>query len=548
MIQTIALKKLHDSPFNPRADLGDLSELTDSIRAVGMLQRPLARPTGKAFELVFGHRRKAAAAAAGLTEIDVDVRELDDREVLLAQLAENAQRTDVHPIWEAEHFRRLHEDHGVPVEDLAAKVGKSKAYVYGRLKLCGLSGAAHKAALADEISTAVALMIARIPAVKLQNEALEKIKGGFYGNAQEPFTTAEARRLIHDEFMLRLADADFDIADADLVPAAGPCTTCPHRTGAQPELFTDVDSPDLCTNPPCFEAKRELNWKRRADEARAKGLKVLSDNEAKQVLGSASWREPAGHVDLDRKAPFHVDPKQRTWRRLLGAKTVKEELVLGRDQHGSVHELLDQKRAKELLKEKRPELAQARSSGLSDAERTQREEAKAHRKAAEAALGEIVAAVERDGAVEVAALADYWRLVVGVLIDAAGNDTARDVAKRRGLEVPKQQRADAVLQAELKTMNAAQLAALQLEIVCSRNLYTTWVRDKDATLKAACTLLGVDWAKHKREGKKAAAPARRKPKAPPKPKAGKGEPTIKATDGTVKTTSAEVRRKKAKRK
>lgn len=557
MIQSVQLSRLHASPFNPRPDLGDLSELTDSIREVGVLQPPLARPNADdGFELVFGHRRKAAAAAAGLTEIAVDVRELDDREVLLAQLAENAHRCDVHPVHEAEHLRRLHEEHQVPVDELAAKVGKSKGYVYARLKLCSLSKAARKAALKGELSAAIALMVARIPAAKLQNAALEQLKKGRWG---EPYTTENARRLIRDEYMLRLADADFDITDAELVPVAGACTTCPHRTGAQPELFTDVDSPDLCTNPPCFDSKREVSWKRRSAEARAKGLRVLTAKETKEVLGGPSWKEPEGHVDLDQRAPYTVDPKSRTWRRLLGARAVKGEVVLARDEDGHVRELFDKKRARELLKEKRPELTKARasSSGISDSERKQREEAKAHRHAAEAALGEVVDAVEKGGAIEVAALADYWRLVVGELLEGGWSDVVRVVAKRRGLDVPKQQRAEEVLQAELKTMTAAQLAALLLELICTRRLYSSWVRDKDARLKAACELLGVDWAKHKREGKKATAPARRKKKAPAKPKAGKkanatkssrGHPRAANDAGTVKTTSTEVRSRKAKRK
>lgn len=126
----VAITDIHPSPSNPRKNLGDLTELIASVKRHGVLQPVLARPNNKGFELVSGHRRLAATKAAGLKEIPCIVREINDREVLEIQLVENCQRVDIHPLEEADAYQQLHAIHNVDIDALAAKVGKSKAYVY----------------------------------------------------------------------------------------------------------------------------------------------------------------------------------------------------------------------------------------------------------------------------------------------------------------------------------------------------------------------------------------------------------------------------------
>jgi ParB/RepB/Spo0J family partition protein len=135
------------------------------------LQPLLARPLGDGgFELVFGHRRLRAAKLAGVASAPVMVRQLDDKEVLEEQIIENAQRDDIHPLEEAEGYERLHEQHGYSVDEIAAKVGKSRAFVYARMKLRALCPAAMEAFYGGKLTAATALYVARIPGEKLRGK------------------------------------------------------------------------------------------------------------------------------------------------------------------------------------------------------------------------------------------------------------------------------------------------------------------------------------------------------------------------------------------
>lgn len=118
----IPLDAISPSPSNPRRRMEPpaLDELAASIRAQGIIEPILVRPTRDGaptpYELVVGERRWRAARLADLSTIRAQVREMDDRAVLEVQIAENAQRADVHPLDEADAYRRLHVEHRVEVE------------------------------------------------------------------------------------------------------------------------------------------------------------------------------------------------------------------------------------------------------------------------------------------------------------------------------------------------------------------------------------------------------------------------------------------------
>lgn len=163
MYAELPLKSIVESPTNPRKDFGDLAELTDSIRRKGILQPVTVRKSPKGHELVFGHRRFRAAAAAGLETIPALVREMTDEEVLEAQLIENCQRSDIHPMEEAEVYRQLIASKtGYDAERIAARVGKSIKYVYDRLKLLSLTKEAQALFRNGEIAAGHAILLARL--------------------------------------------------------------------------------------------------------------------------------------------------------------------------------------------------------------------------------------------------------------------------------------------------------------------------------------------------------------------------------------------------
>src|SRR5687768_11752058 len=131
--QYVPVAQLHPSPTNPRKTFADLDDMAASVKQHGVLEPLRARPVPNgaepSFEIVFGERRWRAAGMAGLETLPVVVKEMTDLEVLDAQIQENLQRADLHPLEEAESYRRLREVHGFGIDELAAKVGKSKAYV-----------------------------------------------------------------------------------------------------------------------------------------------------------------------------------------------------------------------------------------------------------------------------------------------------------------------------------------------------------------------------------------------------------------------------------
>jgi ParB/RepB/Spo0J family partition protein len=269
-------------------DKAGLNELAESIRSAGVINPILVRILGAEnstpeFEVVAGERRVLAAKSAGLTEIPAMVKDLTDQEVIELQLIENLQREGLHELAEAEGYEALQEKHGYSVDDLVVKVGKSKAYVYSRLKLLELSKEARAAFYSGGLSASSALLLARLHNADDQKRMLKVALNGQYGDG-DPMSFRELKRYIGEEVMLQLKRAPFDTTTAELVPKAGPCTTCPKRSGNQVGLFEDGESEDLCTDSACFRLKREAAIKIKADAARAEGKTVLSAKEAAKIF------------------------------------------------------------------------------------------------------------------------------------------------------------------------------------------------------------------------------------------------------------------------
>jgi len=347
----LPLDQVHESKLNPRKhfDKDRLVELAESIKAKGVLQPIVARFNQKGFEVACGARRVRAAKAAGLTEIPAIVRELTDQELLELACIENLQRADVHPLEEAEGYEHLLKLPGNTAETLATKVGKSRAYIYGRLKLCALGKAGREALYADKLDPSTALLIARIPGEDLQKEALEKLlELREYGDVS---SYREAADFIHNEYMLRLKDAPFDVkaiyfAGKTTAVIGVPCGECPKRTGNQPELFADVKGADVCTDPACFKAKREAHAMVLVAKAKETGKPVISGKEAKKVM-------PYEHSGLKGFArpdePCHDDIKGRTFRQILG-KDMPPLQLLQNPHSGDVLEVVPARALQEALK------------------------------------------------------------------------------------------------------------------------------------------------------------------------------------------------------
>jgi ParB/RepB/Spo0J family partition protein len=300
----LPINLLRPNRFNPRKhiDKAALNELADSIAEIGVMQAIVAREIKDAvageplYEIVAGERRwRASEIAAGRSKskavatIPTIVRELSDFQAMQLAVIENAQREDLHPIEEAEGFHMLlHpplQTSGAPaksltVDELAAKLHKSRSHVFNRLKLMSLTKEARDKCFSGELQPTIAMLIARMPADQQPKALKEVLKG--YGGA--PMTFREAQEHIRRSYMLELARAPFKITDASLVPAAGSCRECPKRTGANPDLFSDVKNGDVCTDGACFERKVEAEQERKRLAAADAGMRIVDKTKAGEYL------------------------------------------------------------------------------------------------------------------------------------------------------------------------------------------------------------------------------------------------------------------------
>ena len=139
-IYQVSLDSVVPSSLQPRKDFGGeaLQELADSIRQRGIIQPLIVREINGRHELIAGERRWRAAQEAGLTQAPVIIRKATDLEVLELSLIENLQRTDLNPIEEAQGYARLAGEFGMHQEEIAAKVGRSRAAVANAMRLLDL--------------------------------------------------------------------------------------------------------------------------------------------------------------------------------------------------------------------------------------------------------------------------------------------------------------------------------------------------------------------------------------------------------------------------
>lgn len=301
----LPITSLHESNDNSRRnfELGRMDGLQLSIHSKGILVPLIVRDCGTEkgfskghstrYEIVAGARRYLAARNLKMQVLPCIVREMTDGEAIEVQITENDQRADIHPLEQANGYRRLMEvTPGVDVEHLATKMGRSASFVYQRLKLTDLIPPMQKAFLEDRFTTAQAIMIARLTQEQ-QSEVGKWFKERL--RYRQTFTVRELAQDIQYSFHLTLAKAPFDTKAADLVPAAGSCIACPKRTGANALLFGDIKEKDTCTDPVCFQAKlAAFVARRRKEQPEAVPLTVASGNGGGKAKGKTGWRRAAG--------------------------------------------------------------------------------------------------------------------------------------------------------------------------------------------------------------------------------------------------------------
>ena len=186
----IRVDQIRPNPEQPRKALGDLGELTDSVRAKGVLEPLLVRfvPSEGFFYIISGERRYHAARAAGLREVPCIEKTVDEAETLEIALIENIQRKDLTPFEEADGLYRLATQFEYTHEDMARKIGRARSSVTETLSLRNIPESLRKKCIENGInSKSLLLQIARQPTEKKMLEMLQRIlQGGL--------TRDEARR------------------------------------------------------------------------------------------------------------------------------------------------------------------------------------------------------------------------------------------------------------------------------------------------------------------------------------------------------------------
>src|SRR5256886_11569632 len=160
----IAIDKLDPNPDQPRSEIGDLTDLTASIKEKGVLEPLLVKPTFGRWMIIAGERRWRAATKAGLKEVPCIEMDVDDSAVAEIALIENMQRKDLTPWEEADGLRALCERFGYTHEDVARKVGKSRSTVTEALSIASIPEPIRKICRkADIASKSILLQIVRQP-------------------------------------------------------------------------------------------------------------------------------------------------------------------------------------------------------------------------------------------------------------------------------------------------------------------------------------------------------------------------------------------------
>ncbi len=191
----IPVDQIRPNPDQPRKALGDLRELSESIREKGVLEPLLVRfaPREDCYYIISGERRYHASRAAGLREVPCIEKMADDAETLEIALIENIQRKDLTPFEEADGLHRLATQFEYTHEDVARKIGRARSSVTETLSLRNIPESLRKKCVEHGIvSKSLLLQIARQPTEKKMIEMMHRIlQGGL--------TRDEARRERRDE-------------------------------------------------------------------------------------------------------------------------------------------------------------------------------------------------------------------------------------------------------------------------------------------------------------------------------------------------------------
>lgn len=333
-LEVVRLDDIIVYPGQPRKTFDEkaLAELSESVKKDGILQPILLRPIDPdsaenwidlsdpqaklkdrlpRFYLVCGERRYRASVMAGLEDIPANIRVLTDEQAFELQIIENLQRQDVHPLEEAEAYKRMLDSGRYTIPDIAAKLAKPEPFIQQRLKLNDLIPEIKQDFLHNELSIGHAVEIARIS---------PELQIGLYKNYKSSWRVTGWGTL--SELKKEISSQSYDLAKAPfkleaIYGSIGSCNGCPFRTATNPVLFADMES-DSCLNKPCYNTKTEAHIALQAEELIVSGenvmlvsysnefspaIKAVSDKQKVPIVSNYKTYQSANH---SKQKVFHV--------------------------------------------------------------------------------------------------------------------------------------------------------------------------------------------------------------------------------------------------
>lgn len=493
------------APWANRTDLNLTPEFLADIKTRGVRQSLEVRPLeGKKdrYEIIAGVRRWSAAVKGKLETVPVMVMRMTDQEGREGRLIENLHREGLTALDEAEQYQEALKtgDYGTgsqAVEALAAKIGKSRALVYARLRLLKLAPVVSKAVAKGDLDQTVAELVATIPGSLEQERALKEIlKGDSEWNPQtgrherSAMSFRRAKEYIAEEYRRPLGKAPFKLDQryegviegrtgkgCQLVDC-GTCVDCPKRSGNFPDFAKGTD-PNVCTDMGCYDAKALAEWDRRSVEAIKNGQRVIQPQEWEKLQHSDSV--------VVATAKCYDDPKCRTFGAL--AKLGDLKTAVARDADGEIFEVVSRAEAKKAggVKERS---YNSGGSGRSAADKEREAKKKLRVDVAKAAVPTMLEAFRG------LPYGDLWKSLAVAAYRQTSIDEHAFVAKRRGLaKVLNEVRPsmDKWLKGEHSTTEFRDMATELL--LCSNHGIGTWNQNWAKEFKTVCDLAKIDLVK-----------------------------------------------------
>jgi ParB family chromosome partitioning protein len=247
-LQSLPIESMQRGKYQPRKDLNPekLQELADSIKAQGIIQPIVVRKISfEKYEIVAGERRWRASQLAGLTQIPVVIKEIDDRTAMAMALIENIQREDLNPLEEAEALKRLLDEFEMTHQLIAEAIGKSRTTVTNLLRLMDLHPDVKKLLLSNHLEMGHARALLSLEGSKQVALANKVIKEGLTVRATE--------RLVKESHAdpknqkIKLIDNDTVKLQDELTGKLGAKVTIDHKENGSGKLvitYTSLDELD----------------------------------------------------------------------------------------------------------------------------------------------------------------------------------------------------------------------------------------------------------------------------------------------------------------